>query len=117
MVVGEVAGVQNLDASIVLTIEGCESSWAACRLGHYRRAKPETKVVHLYWIEGRVQASVWEWSIDDDWSRIGSRCDCKSLDTEAAHELLMSSTMFVSFDVPEHRREDVSAHRPWLSWQ
>src|SRR6478609_3059438 len=54
MVVGEVAGIENLGTGVMLAIEGSRVGRASRVSGSLRRIEPNAEMVHLYRIEGRV---------------------------------------------------------------
>src|SRR5262252_11113563 len=99
MVVGKVAGVQDLKAGIVLTVEGRHCRGTACRLRGFRRAEPEAKMVHLYRVKWGVQAGIRKWSIENNRGRRTARRHGERLDTEPANEHLMAAPVFIGLDV------------------
>src|SRR5215470_16949169 len=82
LIVWEVAGVQNLNAGIVLTIEGSDGGRTPGRPSRFRRAKPKTEVIHLYRVEGGIQACIGKWSIEDNRRWRGAGRNGKRLNTE-----------------------------------
>src|SRR4051794_36820903 len=100
VIVREVGGIQHLQARIVLAIEWRlrrRATRALCRL---ERIKPQSEVVHLNRIEGRIQGGTRNYAVvENGRRRRGPLRERKRLDTEAAHELGMAAPAPVSRDV------------------
>ena len=100
MVVGEVAGIQNLKAGVVLPIERRVVRRAARLPGVSRRVKPETEMVHLDRVEGRIQAGIRHHSTGEHyWRRRRTLCERERLHVESTDKLLMAAAVFVGDDV------------------
>src|SRR5262245_19154741 len=99
MIVGEVAGVEDLDASIVLTIECRYSSGATGGLGSLRRTEPQSEVVHLDWIERRVQTGIRKRTVEHHRRRRAALREGERLDAEPADELLMPPPVLIGLNV------------------
>src|SRR5215831_16007940 len=99
MIVGKVAGVEYLEAGVVLAIESGHSRRTARRLSSCGRVKPQAQMIHLDGIERRVQAVIREWSAED--YRCGRRTlrERKCLHAKTADEALMTVPILVRHNV------------------
>src|SRR6516164_5702879 len=105
MVVHKGAGVQHLNAGVVLSVEGSRCGGTACREGNGGRGKPEAEMIHLDWIEWRGQAGIRKRSGEDNrrWRRTDRHGE--RLNTEASAKLPTASTAFVGRDVAQIPRD------------
>jgi hypothetical protein len=70
LIIREVAGIQDLDAGVVIAIERRDVRRASNLSDSGVRIEPQSEMVHLDRVKGRVQARIGEWSvIDNDWRR------------------------------------------------
>src|SRR5262249_49323654 len=99
MIVREVAGVEHLDTRIVLTVEGGNGGGATSGLSSFRRSEPETEVVHLDRIEGRIRGGIGEGSVEDGRRGSGAGSDGEGFDIEAADEAAKALAILVRLDV------------------
>src|SRR5262245_2066452 len=83
----------------------CRATRILCRR---KRAKPQSEMVHLNRIEGRVHGGVRNHSVvENGWRRRATLRERERLHTEAAHELGMAAAGFVSGNValiPRHAK-------------
>src|SRR5262249_13888988 len=89
VVVGEIAGVENLKTGIVFTVEERLTGGTAGVGGGLRRVKPQSEVIHLNRIERRVQSGVIGKNIRRSSAALRKG---KSLDIEPPHELSVASS-------------------------